>query len=51
MNATSVFRTRKNNQYRAVVDGRKIKVVVAADRDTDDEKFIVTVIVEDDDAR
>jgi hypothetical protein len=48
--ATSIFKTQKgNNQYRAVVGGRRLKVVVAGDRDTADEKFVVTVIVEDDD--
>jgi hypothetical protein len=50
-NATSIFKTRKgNNRYRAVVGGRRLKVVVAGDRDTVDEKFVITVIVEDDDA-
>jgi hypothetical protein len=48
--ATSIFKTQKgNNQYRAVVGGRRLKVVVAGDRGTADEKFVVTVIVEDDD--
>lgn len=50
-NATSIFKTRKdNNRYRATVGGRQLKVVVAGDRDTADEKFVITVIVEDDDA-
>lgn len=44
---SSVFQTRKGSQYRAVVNGRSLKVVVAADRDTEVEKFVVTVIVED----
>lgn len=49
--ASSLFKTKKgNNQYRAVVGGRRLKVVVAGDRDTAADKFVVTVIVEDDDA-
>ncbi|MGH3770003.1 MAG: DUF4258 domain-containing protein [Pseudonocardiaceae bacterium] len=47
--ATSIFRTRKGNQYRAEMGGRRLKVVVAEDQDTADEKFVITVIVEGDD--
>ena len=48
--ATSTFKTQKgNNQYRAVVRGWRLKVVVAGDRNTAEEKFVVTVMVEDDD--
>lgn len=50
-NATSIFKTRKGNRYRTTVGDRQLQVVVAGDRDTPDEKFVITVIVEDDDAR
>ncbi|MGI9002156.1 MAG: DUF4258 domain-containing protein [Pseudonocardia sp.] len=50
LNPSVTFRTKKGNNYRAVVNGRPLRVVVAEDRDNDVEKFVVTVIVEDEDA-
>jgi hypothetical protein len=47
LRASSTFQTRGKNRYRAEVGGRNLQVVVAADRDNDIEKFIVTVIDED----
>lgn len=49
LRATTSYRTKKNNNYRATVDGRPLRIVVAADRDTGSVKFVVTVIVEDKD--
>ena len=50
MNPAVVYRTKKGNNYRAVVNGKRLRIVVAGDRDTDVEKFVVTVILEDEDA-
>lgn len=43
------LQTAKQNQYKGDVGGRMLKVWVAPDRDTDLEKFIVSVAWEDDD--
>ena len=40
--------TARQNQYKGDVGGRMLKVWVAPDRDTDVEKFIVSVAWEDD---
>lgn len=50
MNPSVVYQTKKGNNYRSVVNGKRLRIVVAGDRDTEVEKFVVTVIVEDDDA-
>ncbi len=39
--------TARQNQYKGNVGGRMLKVWVAPDRDTDGEKFIVSVAWED----
>jgi hypothetical protein len=43
------LQTAKQNQYKGDVGGRMLKVWVAPDRDTDLERFVVSVAWEDDD--
>lgn len=50
LNPATTSQTRRGNSYRAVVNGKRLRVVVARDRDNDVEKFVITVIVEDQDA-
>jgi hypothetical protein len=50
LQAQVITQTKKGNNYRAVVNGRQLRIVVAGDRDNDVEKFVVTVIVEGPDA-
>jgi hypothetical protein len=47
LRATSVFGTKGRNRYRAQIGGRKLQIVILADRDNEIEKFVVTVIVEE----
>jgi hypothetical protein len=47
LHPTSTFQPRGKNQYRAEINGRRIKIVVLAKKDTDRLKLIVSAIHED----
>jgi hypothetical protein len=47
LNPSSRYQTRGKNHYRRTVNGRRLRIVVAPDRDNEVEKFVVTVIDED----